>query len=83
MPRPENKCCPFCGGKVQIYYSSFTKAFYVDHVDGMGGCILLTPAILNDRKLSTLEQAYGAWNRRFTDDKKKVEGSESGGSCKR
>ena len=70
MPRPKNKCCPFCGGKVQIYWSSFTHAYYVDHTDKMGGCIFLTPAILNDRKISTLGEAWAAWNRRYTDGKK-------------
>lgn len=71
MPRPKNKCCPFCGGKVEIYWSDFTHAYYVDHVDRKGACLLLTPAILNDRRISTMSEAWAAWNRRFTDGTKK------------
>lgn len=62
----ELKPCPFCGGEVNIYYSSATKAFYFIHTDKQGvskNCILITPALIFGNYKS-LKEAYEAWNRR-------------------
>lgn len=69
MEKQKIKPCPFCGGEVNIYYSSATKAFYAVHIDKQGAskdCILLTPMILIG-KYESLKQAYSAWNRRAND----------------
>lgn len=58
------KPCPFCGGEAEIYYSSFNKGFFWRHKDRHANCIMITPALMADRSLDSLADAYAAWNRR-------------------
>ena len=60
------KPCPFCGGPVNVYYSSATKAFFWIHTDRQGkskDCIETTPDIMHG-KYESINEAYTAWNRR-------------------
>lgn len=62
----ELKPCPFCGGPVNVYYSSATKAFFWIHTDKQGkskDCFEITPAVMFG-KYANLNEAYSAWNGR-------------------
>lgn len=66
----ELKPCPFCGGEVNVCFSS-KKGYYVIHSLKHGEsneCILPSGMVLS-RKYENLGQAYEAWNRRANDDK--------------
>lgn len=55
------KPCPFCGGTVNIYYSSATNAYYVIHENSKSSCIMITPMMIRG-KFKSLKEAYSAWN---------------------
>lgn len=56
------KPCPFCGGKVRVYYTSELKSHFVVHAEDKLGCWVLMPLIIRGAK--SLAEAEEAWNRR-------------------
>ena len=56
------KPCPFCGGAVNIYYSSATNGYYVIHKDSKSNCIMIAPMLIRGR-YKLLKEAYSAWNK--------------------
>ena len=60
------KPCPFCGGRVQVYYSSEQKAHFVVHAEDEQRCWLLMPIMIRGAK--SLAEAAEAWNRRAKDE---------------
>lgn len=59
------KPCPFCGGKVQVYYTSEFRSHFVVHAEDKP-CWVLMPLMI--RRAKSLAEAVEAWNRRVKDE---------------
>ena len=62
------KPCPFCGGTVEITYTSYDNMFHIYHRYDVLLCAIKEPIDIDGYFASSLKEAADAWNRREGED---------------
>jgi len=64
----ELKPCPFCGGKMKMFYSCLDESFHLYHRKGFDlmDCPICEPFVIDN--VRSYNEAAEAWNRRATDE---------------
>lgn len=64
MDRIKLKPCPFCGGSVEMTYTSYDNMYHIYHRYNVMLCTIKEPIDIDGYFVKSLSEAEDAWNRR-------------------